>query len=86
MTLFLAAGSDGSDFLPDVDGAMVDHETLAQAMGLALDTDELIQRNDTYRFHEALGNLIRTGPTNTNVCDFMVYLRGGSVLGLGGRR
>jgi glycerate 2-kinase len=74
-SVFIAAGTDGSDFLPDVDGAIVDDETLLQATNKGLEIDDFIERNDTYIFHKELKNLIITGPTNTNVSDLIVFLR-----------
>ncbi len=77
-SVFIAAGTDGSDFLPDVDGAIVDDETQCQASDMGLEIDDFIARNDTYVLHKKLRNLIRTGPTNTNVSDLMIFLRHGS--------
>ena len=73
--VFLAAGTDGSDFLPGVGGAIVDSATAARARAEGLDLERCLRANDTFAFHEALGNLIRTDPTNTNVRDLMIYIR-----------
>jgi hypothetical protein len=47
---------------------------LRRAGELGLDPAGFLRRNDSYRFYEALGGYLRTGPTNTNVCDFMLAL------------
>jgi hydroxypyruvate reductase len=39
-----------------------------------LDAAASLQRNDSYRFFDALGDLIRTGPTGTNVMDVRLLL------------
>jgi glycerate-2-kinase len=74
-SVFLAAGTDGSDFLSGVGGAIVDSATAARARAEGLDLDRFLDANDTFAFHEALGNLIRTEPTNTNVRDLMICIR-----------
>ena len=44
-------------------------ETLARAEQLGLEPDEVLKRSDSYHFFAALGDLIKTGPTGTNVTD-----------------
>ncbi len=56
----------------DAAGAMVDASSLIQAKALALDAAEYLRRSDAYRFFDACGGLIKTGPTHTNVCDVRV--------------
>ncbi len=70
----LAADTDGIDGIEDNAGAMVTPDTLqrAQAKGLAI-ADHL-QRHDAYGYFEALGDLVVTGPTHTNVNDFRAIL------------
>ena len=70
----LAADTDGIDGIEDNAGAMVTPDTLqrASAKGLAI-TDHL-QRHDAYGYFEALGDLVVTGPTHTNVNDFRAIL------------
>ena len=70
----LAADTDGIDGIEDNAGAMVTPDTLqrASAKGLAI-TDHL-QRHDAYGYFEALGDLVVTGPTHTNVNDFRALL------------
>jgi glycerate-2-kinase len=80
-SVFLAAGTDGSDFLPGVAGAIVDSATAARAQAEGLDAERILRANNTFAFHETLGNLIRTDPTHTNVRDLMIYVRSQALSG-----
>lgn len=71
---FMAAGTDGSDFLAGVDGAIVDNGTFSQAAKLDLNVKEFLNNNNTYELHEKLNNLILSKPTGTNVNDIMIFL------------
>ena len=68
-------GTDGIDGPTDAAGAIVDVDTLlrAQAAGM-LTPDDYLRNNNTYVFFDRLGDLIRTGPTSTNVGDLQVVL------------
>ncbi len=70
----LAAGTDGTDGPTDAAGALVDGTTLARAGAQGLDARAFLSRNDSYHFFQPLGDLIKTGPTNTNVNDVMMVL------------
>lgn len=72
----LSAGTDGTDGPTDAAGAIADNETLARARVLGLDADAFLENNDAYHFFRALDDLVVTGPTNTNVNDLMLALRG----------
>jgi len=67
--LLASIGTDGNDGPTDAAGAFVDGSTLERAAALGLDPLQSLANNDSYRFFDALGDLIRTGPTNTNVND-----------------
>ena len=71
-----AFGTDGIDGPTDAAGAVVSGDTVAHAARLGLDPDRTLADNDSYTFHAALGGLIRTGPTGTNVNDLMLALVG----------
>ncbi len=75
-TVILSGGTDGTDGPTDAAGAVVDGNTLSRARKAGLDAAASLARNDSYRFFDALGDLIRTGPTNTNVMDVRVALIG----------
>lgn len=61
--------SDGGDGPTDAAGAVVSGETLSRARNLGMDPEEYLRRNDAYHFFAPLGDLLRTGPTLTNVND-----------------
>nr|WP_297356607.1 glycerate kinase [uncultured Caldimonas sp.] len=66
----LAADTDGIDGSEDNAGAIVGPDTLQRAAALGLDAQDHLDRHDAYRYFEALGDLVFTGPTFTNVNDF----------------
>jgi glycerate 2-kinase len=70
----LSGGSDGEDGPTDAAGAFLDADVLGAAHDQRLDPADFLARNDAYRFFEPLGALIKTGPTQTNVCDIRVVL------------
>lgn len=70
----LAADSDGIDGVMDNAGAILAPDTLARAAALGLDARARLDDNDAYGFFEALGDLLVTGPTRTNVNDFRLIL------------
>lgn len=70
----LAAGTDGTDGPTDAAGAIVDAEILRRSAKPGLDPRAYLERNDSYRFFDALDALIRTGPTGTNVMDLTIGL------------
>ena len=70
-----SAGTDGIDGPTDAAGALVDSTTLARAAAAGLPSvDSYLANNDAYAFFDRLGDLIRTGPTGTNVDDLQVLL------------
>jgi hydroxypyruvate reductase len=72
-----SVGTDGVDGPTDAAGAVADTTTVSRAITAGLDTPErYLDNNDSYRFFDRLGDLIRTGPTNTNVGDLQVILIG----------
>ena len=70
----LAADTDGIDGVEDNAGARVAPDTLARAAARGLRIADHLDRNDAYGFFEPLGDLVFTGPTNTNVNDFRALL------------
>ncbi|MBW7850972.1 MAG: glycerate kinase [Rhodospirillales bacterium] len=66
----LAADTDGIDGTEDNAGALVFPDTLARADAAGLDARDRLTDNDGYGFFAALGDLVVTGPTLTNVNDF----------------
>jgi hydroxypyruvate reductase len=70
----LAADTDGIDGVEDNAGAIVTPDTLARAANAGLKPQEFLDRNDAYACFQALGDLLVTGPTYTNVNDFRALL------------
>ncbi len=72
--LLVSFATDGTDGPTDAAGAVADGTTLSRARAMGLDPAAYLANNDSYSFFDALGDLIRTGPTNTNVTDLMLIL------------
>jgi hydroxypyruvate reductase len=66
----LAADTDGIDGVEDNAGAFVAPDTLARAEGAGRTLADHLDRNDAYGYFDAIGDLLVTGPTHTNVNDF----------------
>jgi glycerate 2-kinase len=67
-----SAGTDGTDGPTDAAGAIADGATLARNP----DARRRLDANDSYHYFEVLGDLVKTGPTNTNVMDVRLILAG----------
>jgi glycerate 2-kinase len=74
--LLLSAGTDGTDGPTDDAGALVDGATLERARDAGLTAAASLARADSGTLLEASGDLIRTGPTGTNVMDLILGWRG----------
>jgi glycerate 2-kinase len=72
--LILSAGTDGTDGPTDAAGAIATGKTLDRARAAGLDPIAHLDRNDSYPFFETLGDLVKTGPTGTNVMDIQIML------------
>jgi hydroxypyruvate reductase len=72
--VFLSGGTDGNDGPTDAAGAIVDLSTFENARVAGIDPDTALASNDSYSFFSSAGGLVKTGPTNTNVCDIQVLL------------
>lgn len=70
----LAGDTDGIDGSEDNAGALIAPDTLARAHAQGLDPRAALSANDAYGFFAALGDLLVTGPTLTNVNDFHAIL------------
>jgi hydroxypyruvate reductase len=71
---FLAASTDGNDGPTDAAGAFADLELLERARSKQLDLGAYLNNNDSYHFYDRIDGLLKTGPTNTNVCDLHAAL------------
>ena len=70
--VFLAASTDGSDGPTDATGAFASPAILDEGRRKGLEPTHFLAENDAYHYFEHLGRLLKTGPTNTNVCDIKV--------------
>jgi len=73
----LCAGTDGIDGNSPAAGAIVDSTTMERSLAIGLDPQNSLSRSDAYSFFVALGEVIATGPTGTNVRDLRILLRAG---------
>jgi hydroxypyruvate reductase len=80
-TVLVTLATDGGDGPTDAGGAVVTGETAWRAAGKSLAVPDFLQRNDAYHFFDPLGDLLKPGPTQTNVNDlafvFVGQPRGG---------
>ncbi len=72
--VFLAASTDGNDGPTDAAGAFASMELSARAKAAGIKAADYLADNDSWHFFDRIGGLLRTGPTNTNVCDIQVLL------------
>ena len=71
----LAAGTDGTDGPTEAAGAIVDGESLERGRGAGVDPARALEDNDAHRFLQTSGDLLVSGPTNTNLLDLYLLLR-----------
>jgi glycerate 2-kinase len=67
-----SAGTDGTDGPTDAAGALADGRTFSRNP----DARRFLAQNDSYHYFQSLGDLVITGPTNTNVADVRLVLVG----------
>jgi hydroxypyruvate reductase len=72
----IACDTDGIDGTEDNAGAIATPDSLARGVRLGLRAEKLLANNDGYGFFSALGDLVVTGPTRTNVNDYRAILIG----------
>lgn len=75
-TVIVSIGTDGTDGPTDAAGAIADGQTVKRAFNLGLNPRKYLDNNDAYNFFSPLGDLLITGPTNTNVMDIHLILMG----------
>ncbi len=72
----MALATDGTDGPTDAAGAVIDGSTVRRARELGLKPQAALDQNDAYPLLAATGDLLRLGPTGTNVNDLLVILVG----------
>lgn len=70
----IACDTDGIDGSEDNAGALLAPDTLARARALGIQGEILLAAHDSHGFFSALGDLVLTGPTRTNVNDYRALL------------
>jgi glycerate 2-kinase len=70
----IACDTDGFDGTESNAGAIVKPDTLARLQRAEINPREILSRHDSYSAFSAIGDLITTGPTLTNVNDFRAVL------------
>jgi glycerate 2-kinase len=71
--IITSLSTDGEDGPTDAAGAVVTNETYLRGLSIGLDPNDFLLNNDSYHYFNSLGDLIKTGPTLTNVND-LVFL------------
>ena len=72
--VLLSGGTDGTDGPTDAAGAVADHTTVRRAQSSGLNPKSYLENNNAYPFFQSLGDLLITGPTQTNVMDVRILL------------
>jgi len=71
---FASIGTDGTDGPTDAAGAIADGSTIDRGKINGLDANNYLANNDSYNYFKTTGDLIKTGPTGTNVMDIQVLI------------
>lgn len=71
---FLSASTDGTDGPTDAAGAFASAELVELSRKAGLSINGSLKNNDSYHFFDAIGYLLKTGPTMTNVCDLHMVI------------
>ncbi|HEX7072381.1 MAG TPA: DUF4147 domain-containing protein [Rhodothermales bacterium] len=72
--VLVSLATDGRDGPTDAAGAWVSNATMARAREAGLAPEAFLANNDSYAFFDRIGQLVRTGPTQTNVMDLQIAL------------
>lgn len=72
--LLISVATDGEDGPTNATGAAVTSESARKAESLGLSVADSLSRNDAYAFFDQLGDLIKTGPSGTNVNDILICI------------
>jgi hydroxypyruvate reductase len=70
----LAAGTDGTDGPTEAAGALIDGRSVLRGQAAGLDARRALDDNDSHHYLRASGDLLVTGPTNTNLLDLYLVL------------
>jgi glycerate 2-kinase len=70
--MLISIATDGEDGPTDAAGAVVSGQSAQKAESLGMGAADYLSRNDAYSFFDALNDLVRTGPSGTNVNDLIL--------------
>ena len=73
--MLVTLATDGEDGPTDAAGAVVTGETRLRGVQLGLDPEKFLNNNDAYHYFQALGDLLKPGPSGTNVNDLTFLFR-----------
>jgi hydroxypyruvate reductase len=73
--LLVVLATDGEDGPTDAAGAVVSGETYQRGLDLGLSPDDTLSNNDAYTYFDRLGDLLKPGPSGTNVNDLFLLFR-----------
>ena len=73
--LLISLATDGEDGPTDAAGAVVSGETYQRGLDLGLSPDDTLANNDAYPYFDRLGDLLKPGPSGTNVNDLFLLFR-----------
>ena len=73
---FASVATDGTDGPTNAAGGIVDPVTCSRALQLGMNPAQFLLENDSFHFLQATGDLIVTGPTQTNLMDIQILLVG----------
>jgi hydroxypyruvate reductase len=74
LSCFASIATDGTDGPTDAAGGLVDPLTCDRAVQFGLEPMKFLEDNDSYHLLQATGDLIVTGPTQTNLMDIQILL------------
>ena len=73
-TFFASFATDGIDGYSNAAGAIADGFSLKRALKKEYDPSYFLKNNDSYKFFKLLNDLIKTGPTGTNIMDIQLII------------
>ncbi len=73
-TVVASIGTDGIDGTTDAAGAFADGSTVERGRAVGMNARNYLKDNNSFAFFERIGDLIRTGPTGTNVMDIQLFV------------
>ena len=73
-SMLITLATDGEDGFTDAAGAVVTNDTLQRGRNLGMEPDQFLEKNDSYAYFNPLGDLLKPGPSGTNVNDLFFLI------------